>query len=36
MHLDEESYITPSLIAGTAQAIREEERTGKLRIGQGS
>jgi beta-1,4-mannosyltransferase len=35
MHLDEESYITESLIHGTAQAIVEEEASGQLRIGQG-
>jgi egghead protein (zeste-white 4 protein) len=35
MHLDEESHITASLISGTAQAILEEEETGRLRIGQG-
>jgi egghead protein (zeste-white 4 protein) len=35
MHGDEESRITPSLIAGIAQAIAEEEESGKLRIGQG-
>jgi beta-1,4-mannosyltransferase len=35
MHLDEESYITQSLIHGTAQAIVEEEDSGELRIGQG-
>jgi egghead protein (zeste-white 4 protein) len=35
MHGDEESRITPSLVAGMAQAIAEEEESGKLRIGQG-
>jgi egghead protein (zeste-white 4 protein) len=35
MHGDEESRITPSLVAGMAQAIAEEEESGELRIGQG-
>jgi egghead protein (zeste-white 4 protein) len=35
MHGDEESRITPSLVAGIAQAVAEEEESGKLRIGQG-
>jgi egghead protein (zeste-white 4 protein) len=35
MHGDEESRITPSLVRGMAQAIAEEEESGKLRIGQG-
>jgi beta-1,4-mannosyltransferase len=35
MHGDEESRITPSLVAGIAQAVAEEEESGELRIGQG-
>jgi len=35
MHCDEESHATPSLVSGIAQAVLEEERTGKHRIGQG-
>ncbi len=36
LHLDEESHITPSLVAGVRDAVLEEERTGQLRIGQGA
>ncbi|CAA9494271.1 MAG: hypothetical protein AVDCRST_MAG67-1533 [uncultured Solirubrobacteraceae bacterium] len=36
MHLDEESWISPSLLAGMHQAIREEEASGEYRIGQGA
>jgi egghead protein (zeste-white 4 protein) len=35
MHCDEESHATPSLISGIAQAVLEEETTGRHRIGQG-
>ncbi|MEJ7706363.1 MAG: glycosyltransferase family 2 protein [Nocardioidaceae bacterium] len=35
MFLDEESHITPSLVAGTARAVSEEEASGEHRIGQG-
>ncbi|HSL58646.1 MAG TPA: glycosyltransferase family 2 protein, partial [Acidimicrobiales bacterium] len=35
-HLDEESQITPSLVAGIRDAVVEEERTGQHRIGQGT
>ncbi|MBA3357861.1 MAG: glycosyltransferase family 2 protein [Thermoleophilaceae bacterium] len=35
MHLDEESWITPSLVDGIWHAVREEEETGQFRIGQG-
>lgn len=36
MHLDEESHATPSLVRGIAIAVREEEASGELRIGQGA
>lgn len=36
LHLDEESYLTPSLITGIHAAISEEEATGEHRIGQGA
>lgn len=36
MHLDEESWISPSLLAGMHRAIREEEQSGEHRIGQGA
>ncbi len=36
MHLDEESWISPSLLAGMHRAIREEEASGEHRIGQGA
>jgi beta-1,4-mannosyltransferase len=36
LHLDEESRPTPSGITGIAAAIREEEASGRLRIGQGT
>ena len=36
MHLDEESHITPALVAGIREAVAEEEATGQLRIGQGA
>lgn len=35
-HLDEESQITPSLVAGIRDAVAEEERSGRHRIGQGT
>jgi beta-1,4-mannosyltransferase len=35
VHLDEESHCTRSLVQGVAQAVREEEVSGRLRIGQG-
>lgn len=35
MFLDEESHITPSLVAGIARAVSEEEASGEHRIGQG-
>jgi egghead protein (zeste-white 4 protein) len=35
LHLDEESHVTDSLIAGIRSAVTEEERTGAHRIGQG-
>ena len=36
VHMDEESWPTPSGIRGIAAAIREEEDSGRLRIGQGT
>lgn len=36
LHLDEESRITPSLIAGVRSAVLEEEQSGRFRIGQGA
>jgi egghead protein (zeste-white 4 protein) len=36
LHLDEESRITPSLIAGIRSAVLEEEESGRHRIGQGA
>lgn len=36
VHLDEETQPTPSGIRGVAAMIGEEERSGKLRIGQGA
>lgn len=36
VHLDEETQPTPSGIKGISAMIREEERSGKLRIGQGA
>ncbi|HSX45048.1 MAG TPA: hypothetical protein VLF39_02990 [Candidatus Saccharimonadales bacterium] len=36
VHLDEETQITRSGIKGICKMIREEERSGKLRIGQGA
>jgi egghead protein (zeste-white 4 protein) len=36
VHLDEESHPTESSITGIASAIREEEASGQLRIGQGT
>jgi len=36
MHLDEESHTTASLVRGIAVAVREEEESGQLRIGQGA
>lgn len=36
VHLDEETRPTPSGITGIAAAIREEEASGRLRIGQGT
>ncbi|TMD11199.1 MAG: hypothetical protein E6I96_16085 [Chloroflexi bacterium] len=36
LHLDEESRITPSLIAGVRTAVLEEEESGRFRIGQGT
>jgi egghead protein (zeste-white 4 protein) len=36
VHLDEETHPTPSGIRGIARMIAEEERTGRLRIGQGT
>jgi egghead protein (zeste-white 4 protein) len=35
LHLDEESHVTEELIVGIREAVTEEERTGKHRIGQG-
>lgn len=35
VHMDEESHCTRSLVEGVAQAIREEEESGRLRVGQG-
>ena len=34
-HLDEESHLSPSVVAGIRDAVAEEERTGAHRIGQG-
>jgi egghead protein (zeste-white 4 protein) len=36
LHLDEESHITPRLVAGIRDAVSEEERSGQHRIGQGA
>jgi egghead protein (zeste-white 4 protein) len=36
MHLDEESHPTASLVVGIYDAVREEEATGRHRIGQGA
>jgi egghead protein (zeste-white 4 protein) len=36
VHLDEETQPTPSGIKGIAQMIREEEKSGQLRAGQGA
>jgi beta-1,4-mannosyltransferase len=36
VHMDEESWPTTSSITGIAAAIREEEASGKLRVGQGT
>ena len=36
VHMDEESHPTASSITGIAAAIREEEISGRLRIGQGT
>jgi egghead protein (zeste-white 4 protein) len=36
VHLDEETHPTPSAIRGIAAAIREEDASGALRIGQGA
>ena len=36
LHLDEESRITASLIAGVRAAVMEEEESGRFRIGQGA
>jgi egghead protein (zeste-white 4 protein) len=36
MHLDEESHPTASLVVGIYDAVREEEATGRHRIGQGT
>jgi egghead protein (zeste-white 4 protein) len=36
VHLDEETHPTPSGIRGIARMIAEEERSGRLRIGQGT
>jgi beta-1,4-mannosyltransferase len=35
MHLDEETCVTPSFVAGMRTAIEEEERSGRHRIGAG-
>ena len=35
LHLDEESHVTEELIVGIREAVTEEERSGKHRIGQG-
>lgn len=35
-HLDEESHLTPSLVVGIHNAVREEEKSGEHRIGQGA
>lgn len=36
MHLDEESHISASLVAGIRSAVTEEEERGTYRIGQGA
>ena len=36
VHLDEETHPTPSAVKGIARMIRDEEQTGRLRIGQGA
>ena len=36
VHLDEETQLTPSGIKGICKMIREEEESGRLRIGQGA
>ncbi|HEY1330176.1 MAG TPA: glycosyltransferase family 2 protein [Actinomycetota bacterium] len=35
LHLDEESHVTEELIVGIREAVTQEERNGKHRIGQG-
>lgn len=35
LHLDEESHITEELVVGIRNAVREEERSGLHRVGQG-
>ncbi|HVL93566.1 MAG TPA: glycosyltransferase family 2 protein, partial [Acidimicrobiales bacterium] len=35
MHLDEESHLSPSVVVGIRDAVNEEERSGRHRIGQG-
>lgn len=35
LHLDEESHVTEELIVGIREAVTEEERSGRYRIGQG-
>jgi egghead protein (zeste-white 4 protein) len=35
MHLDEESHLTPSVVAGIRTAVAAEEGSGRHRIGQG-
>ena len=35
-HLDEESHLTPSVVVGIYDAVREEEASGEHRVGQGA
>lgn len=36
LHLDEESHLTPSVVVGVYDAVREEEASGEHRVGQGA
>jgi egghead protein (zeste-white 4 protein) len=36
VHLDEESHLTPSVVVGIHDAVREEEESGEHRVGQGA
>jgi beta-1,4-mannosyltransferase len=36
VHLDEETHLTSSAVKGIAKMVREEEKAGTLRIGQGA